>query len=83
MYYKDPQTMMKLYSGGRGNKRYRNKRTRKMGGMSLIPQDLINLGRSAIFNAGSAYNTLNGYKTPVNPLPYKDQLPNSQNIKLI
>ncbi len=82
MYYKDPQTMMKLYSGG-GRRHSRIHRYRNRGGMSLIPQDLVNLGRSAMFNVGSAYNALNGYKPPVNPLPYKDQLVNSQNVKLI
>jgi hypothetical protein len=51
--------------------------------MSLVPQDLVNLGRNAMFNIGSAYNGLNGYSAPVNPLPYKDQLVNSQNVKLI
>lgn len=43
-------------------------------GGGLIPQDLVNLGRSLTYNAQSAYNTINGYSSPVNPLPYKDQL---------
>lgn len=47
--------------------------SRKRGG-ALIPQDLTNLGRDFTFNIQSAYNALNGYKAPVNPLPYKDQL---------
>jgi len=65
----DPQTMMKLG----GSKR--RKRTIKGGG--LIPQDLVNLGRDASFNLQSAYNALNGYSAPINPLPYRDQLSSS------
>jgi hypothetical protein len=49
----------------------------KAGG--LIPQDLVNLGRDFTFNIKSTYNALNGYKAPVNPLPYKDQLSHSSN----
>ena len=48
--------------------------TKNKKGGALIPQDLINLGRDLTFNLGSAYNALNGYKAPVNPIPYKDQL---------
>ena len=65
----DPQTMMKL--GGSKRK----KRGIKGGG--LIPQDLVNLGRDASFNLQSAYNALNGYSAPTNPLPYRDQLSSS------
>jgi ribosomal protein S6E (S10) len=54
-------------------------RRRKAGG--LIPQDLVNLGRSMVYGVGSAYNSLNGYATPVNPLPYKDQLVNTASSK--
>lgn len=43
-------------------------------GGGLIPQDLLNLGSDISFNVKSAYNALNGYSSPVNPLPYKDQL---------
>jgi hypothetical protein len=43
-------------------------------GGSLIPQDLLNLGSDITYNMKSAYNALNGYSAPVNPLPYKDQL---------
>lgn len=41
----------------------------KKGG-GLIPQDLVNLGRDFMYNVNSAYNAFNGYKAPVNPLPY-------------
>ena len=55
-----------------------NKKTIKRGG-SLFPQDLVNVGRNISFNFNSAYNSLNGYKAPINPLPYKDQLTNKFN----
>jgi hypothetical protein len=64
-----------------GGYKYKNKE--KSGG-GLIPQDLVNLGQDFTFNLKSAYNTLNGYNAPVNPLPYKDQLNHSlNNNKLI
>uniref|UniRef100_A0A6C0KQX5 Uncharacterized protein n=1 Tax=viral metagenome TaxID=1070528 RepID=A0A6C0KQX5_9ZZZZ len=50
---------------------------RKGGG--LIPQDLLNLGSDITYNVKSAYNALNGYSSPVNPLPYKDQFSFSNN----
>lgn len=75
MYLQDPQTAMKdvgnpPFSGGR-------KRRQKGGSLSnFIGQDLINLGRQFQFGLGSAYNALAGYAAPVNPMPWKDQLPN-------
>jgi len=69
----DPQTMMKLG----GSKKRRGKRNKGKRGGGLIPQDLVNLGRDVSFNFKSAYNSLNGYNAPANPLPYKDQLSGS------
>ena len=82
----DVTRQMKL-GGSRKNNR-RNKRHNKSykrggGGFSLIPQDLVNLGRGVTFNFKSAYNSLNGYNSPINPLPYKDQLTNSINSNRI
>ena len=57
-------------SGGKTKKHMR-------GGQGMIPQDLVNLGRSMVYGIGSAYNSLNGFPAPVNPLPYKDQLVNT------
>lgn len=76
LYHKDPQTMM-IVGGSkrRHTKGKKSKRMKKGGG--LLPQDLVNLGRNMSFNIGSAYNALNGYPPPINPLPYKDQLPNN------
>lgn len=74
----DPQTMMKIG----GSKKKRGKRKGLNGG-SIFPQDLINLGRDMSFNFKSAYNSLNGYPSPVNPLPYKDQLSGSMSANRI
>ena len=53
------------YTGG--------KKSKKRGGSFLL-QDLVNLGRNISYGLGSAYNSLNGYPQPVNPMPFKDQL---------
>ncbi|NBP58858.1 hypothetical protein EBU71_20400 [bacterium] len=60
------------------------KRKRKQKGGTLsnfLAQDFINLGRQFNYGMGSAYNALAGYSAPVNPLPWKDQLPNSSNLR--
>lgn len=55
------------------------KRMKKRGGgFSILPQDLVNLGRNFSFGVGSTYNALLGFPAPVNPLPYKDQMINSK-----
>lgn len=69
---RDQQTFMK---GGKG------KGTRRIRGGGIIPQDLVNLGRSMVYAVGSAYNSLNGYAPTANPLPYKGQFPNSPSVK--
>jgi hypothetical protein len=66
----DPALQMKL--GGKGKRNKKHKYLKRGGG--IIPQDLVNLGRDLSFNFKSAYNSLNGYAAPTNPLPYKDQL---------
>ena len=88
LYHSDPQTMMML-GGKKHTKKEKEKQKqkqkmidllRKKRGGGLIPQDLVNLGRSLSYNIGSAYNALNGYSPPVNPLPYMDQIPKSKSI---
>jgi len=62
--------------GGKG-------RTRKQRGgafSNFLGQDLINLGRQFQFGLGGAYNALAGHASPVNPMPWKDQLPNSTSL---
>jgi hypothetical protein len=74
-YKYDPQTQGvingRALSGGKSRKRR---------GGGLIPQDLVNLGRQAMFGLGSSYNALMGYQAPVNPMPYKDQLVGTPNV---
>jgi hypothetical protein len=76
MYHQDPQTSGIILEratpiqlkGGRRTRR------RKGGDGTVLPQDLVNFGRSISYGMGSVYNTLSGYSPPVNPLPFKDQL---------
>jgi len=59
------------------------RKTRKQRGGTLsnfLTQDLINLGRQFQFGIGSAYNALSGYSSPVNPMPWKGQLPNTPSL---
>jgi hypothetical protein len=83
-YRTDPQTAM-ISTGANppfsigGSKG----RTRKQRGGTLsnfLTQDLINLGRQFQFGVGSAYNALAGYSSPVNPMPWKDQIPNTSSL---
>jgi len=87
-YKSDPQTALIsvgankpfLFGGKKSNTR-RHKRKQRGGVISnLLGQDFINLGRQAQFNLGSAYNGINGYAAPVNPLPWKDQFPRMANL---
>ena len=64
------------FSVGGGKNKNRNQQ--QTGGSNFLYQDMINLGRQFSYNVGSAYNALNGYASPVNPLPWKDQLVGSK-----
>lgn len=62
--------------GGKG-------RTRKQRGGTLsnfLAEDLVNLGRQFQFGLGSAYNAVAGYSSPVNPMPWKDQISNTASL---
>ena len=72
-YKVDPQTQTTSETNQQTYQKGGYKQSRKRGG-GIIPQDLVNLGRGVAYGLGSAYNSLAGYPTPVNPLPYKDQL---------
>ena len=89
---KDPQLQMSMNDAGYNTmnskvggsikgKKGRKYRSNFIKGGGLIPQDLVNLGSNFSFNLKSAYNSLNGYKAPIDPLPYKDQL--TQNNKIL
>jgi hypothetical protein len=75
------KTMNSLVGGYTYDKNSRpisyNTKSKRGGG--IIPQDLVNLGRDFTFNFKNAYNTLNGYKSPVDPAPYKGQLTGALN----
>jgi hypothetical protein len=85
-YPTDPQTAMiatgaqpPFSIGGR-----RRKRRQKGGSLSnFLGQDFINLGRQFQHGLGTAYNATAGYAAPVNPLPWKGQLPNSANLSTV
>jgi len=68
--------------GGKKRRKHGRKLSRKLIGGGFIPQDLVNLGRSITYNYQSAYNAIKGYEAPVNPLPYKDQMPNTNKMIL-
>ena len=87
-YKTDPQTALIATGANKpfliGGKR-KNKTMKQRGGTlsNFFTQDLINLGRQFQFGLGSAYNALTGYSAPVNPLPWKDQIPSAANISTI
>jgi len=71
-YNIDPQTSIKNIGA---NRPFLGGKKQKGGNLSnFIGQDLINLGRQFEYGIGSAYNALAGYKSPINPLPWKDHL---------
>ena len=83
----DPQMMMQV-RGGKGSKGKRRKgkgRGLKGGSglMSLVPADLVNLGRDLSFNAGTAYSSLIGDPPPVNPSVTQQNLPAQVNLHKI
>jgi hypothetical protein len=75
----DPQTSMKDVGANPPFLYMKAGNRKQKGGVlsNFITQDLINLGRQFQFGVGSAYNALAGYSAPVNPMPWKDQLPRS------
>jgi hypothetical protein len=96
-YREDPQTALInvganrpfLFGGRKYNRSHKKlnkyKKMRHRGGSlsNLLSQDIINLGRQTQFGIGSAYNAMNGYDAPRNPLPWKGQLPNTPNLDSI
>ena len=83
-YPVDPQTAMiserdyQFYGGMKEKEKEKREKDHRGGG--ILPDDLVNLGRSMVYGVGSAYNSLTGYSAPVNPLPFKDQLVNSNQL---
>lgn len=75
------------FKGGmrtRNGKKYKQTRKQRGGTFSnFLGQDLINLGRQFTYSIGSAYNSLNGYAAPTNPLPWKGQLPETASLSTV
>jgi len=92
-YPTDPQTSMinvgaqPPFTGGskkRKNVKKGKKMVQKGGALSnFFFQDLINLGRQFQYGVGSTYNSLTGYPSPVNPMPWKGQLPNTPSLSSV
>ena len=84
-YKTDVQTSM-ISTGAQPPYSVGGRKSRKQRGGALdnfLGQDLINLGRQFQFGLGSAYNALAGYAAPVNPMPWKGQLPNTPSLSTI
>jgi hypothetical protein len=65
----------------RGGKKTRKRKQR--GGFNIsntFGQDFLNLGRQFQYGLGTSYNAIRGYASPVNPMPWKGQIPNSPNL---
>lgn len=60
------------YLGGKSRKNRKNKRGGTLS--NFLGQDLINLGRQFQYGVGTSYNAIRGYSSPVNPMPWKDQM---------
>jgi len=86
-YNNDVQTAMistganPPFSIGGGKNRSRKQRGGTLS--NFLGQDLINLGRQFQFGLGSTYNALAGYSSPVNPMPWKDQLSRTANLNTV
>jgi hypothetical protein len=80
---KDVGAQPPFLGGGRRSRKYRNKKQKGGALSNFMGQDLINLGRQFQFGVGSAYNAVAGYAAPVNPLPWKGQLPNISNLNTV
>ena len=81
-YPVDPQTAMKA-TGAQPPFKGGSKKQKGGTTSNFVSQDLINLGRQFQYGVGSVYNGLLGFSAPVNPLPWKGQLPNTPNLASI
>lgn len=68
----------------KGGRKSKKRRSQKGGNLSnFLFQDLANFGRGLSYSAGSAYNTLIGAHSPVNPMPWQGQLVGTNGTKII
>lgn len=77
------RTLNSMVGGYTYNKKSNSSSVSSKKGGGLVPQDLVNLGRDFTYNLKSAYNTLNGYNSPVDPAPYKGQLTGALSNKYV
>lgn len=84
--YNNDSTMQIIATGANppfsiGGKKRRGRKQRGGTLSNFLGQDLVNLGRQFQFGLGSTYNALAGYSSPINPMPWKEQLPNATNLR--
>jgi hypothetical protein len=65
---------MQCRSRRSGRSRGHGRKHKTLRGGGLLPQNLVNVGRNFMYNIGASSNEYNGYASPPNPMPYKDQL---------
>jgi len=69
------------FLGGTKNKNKNKSRKQKGGALSnFLFQDFVNVGRQVEFGLGSAYNTLSGHNSPVNPMPWNQPGLSNHNV---
>ena len=75
-YPTDPQTAI-INTGAQPPYSVGGRKKRQKGGSfsNFLAQDIINLGRQFQYGLGSAYNGISGHEAPINPMPWKGQLP--------
>ena len=83
-YKVDPQTAM-IATGANppfsiGGRKQKGRKQKGGTTSNFLSQDLINLGRQFQYGVGTVYNGLLGYSAPVNPMPWKGQLPNTASL---
>ena len=54
-----------------GGKKIKKLKGGNQKGGAFLYQDIVNFGRQLQYGVGSTYNALNGYNSPVNPMPWQ------------
>lgn len=84
----EPHPESTSYKGGRKHKKQKHSKnnTRKIylkgGRTTLMPQSLVNLGRSVAFSAGELVNNWSGKQGPLSPSPTVQPIANNPKIIL-
>jgi hypothetical protein len=69
--------------GSKRTKILKTKKNKKGGGSNGFSQDFVNLGRQFTHGLGSAYNSLRGFHSPTNPMPWNGQLSKTPDLNTI